>query len=94
MIQDELSAIQAEISRRFDSASHWVGSVYVSVSGESAWEGLVEVFDLFGHSTATRCYGWLQSGRESPHRFVLMLREGAITSPEQAVQTFLDGGTR
>jgi hypothetical protein len=56
--------------------------------GQTAWRGVVEVFDLTGHPKAKRCYGW--SHREGPQdtgeRFVTVLEIPPVTSPETAVK--------
>ena len=55
--------------------------------GQTAWEGIVEVFDLEGHPTATRCYAWSHAleGTEI-RRYVAVLHHGPIDSPENAVR--------
>ena len=56
--------------------------------GKTAWEGIVKVFELHGHPTATRCYAWSHAveGSGAKRRFVVVLREGKIDSPLAAVQ--------
>ncbi len=55
--------------------------------GEAVWDGTVEVFDLEGHPTATRCYAWSHAvdGSEK-RRYVAVLHEGPVDSPEAAVR--------
>ena len=50
-------------------------------AGKSVWEGEVLVFDLTGHSTATRCYAWEVDGEVTA-----VLAEGPVDSPEAAVR--------
>jgi hypothetical protein len=55
--------------------------------GQSVWEGLVLVFDLDGHSTATRAYAWSSTieGSEK-RRYYADLGIGAIKTPLDAVR--------
>lgn len=59
--------------------STWIESVSVkeTFEGQIVWEGTVEVFDLDGHLTATRCYAWSHAVDGSERRrFVAVLHEG------------------
>src|ERR1700719_2656482 len=55
--------------------------------GKTVWEGVVQVFDLAGHPTATRAYAWssLIEG-STKRRFFAVLHAGRITSPLEAVR--------
>jgi hypothetical protein len=55
--------------------------------GDPVWEGVVHVFDLEGHPTATRAYAWSSpiEGSEK-RRFFAVLHLGAIKSPVDAVR--------
>jgi len=58
--------------------------------GKTVWEGIVEVFDLHNHPSATRVYAWAQDtgNPERPVRHVTVLHIPPITSavlePEEA----------
>ena len=69
--------------------STWLESVPVTEAfeGQTVWEGVVQVFDLHGHPTATRAYAWSHAidGSER-RRFVAVLHEGPLDSPRKAVQ--------
>ncbi len=67
----------------------WVESVLVKeiFHGEIVWEGTVQVFDLSGHLTATRCDAWSYLLDETGKRkFVAVLHEGVVDSPRAAVR--------
>jgi hypothetical protein len=51
------------------------------------WEGVVHIFDLKGHPTATRAYAWswLIKGHNT-RRFFAVLHMGRIKSPVDAVR--------
>lgn len=69
--------------------STWVESVPVKevFEGETAWEGVVQVFDLAGHPTATRCYAWSHSlDNSKKRRFFAVLHQGPVDSPQKAVK--------
>src|SRR3954468_5438169 len=55
--------------------------------GKTVWEGVVHVFDLAGHPTATRAYAWLfpAEGSDKP-RYVAVLHTDRINSPLEAVR--------
>jgi hypothetical protein len=55
--------------------------------GQPVWEGVVHVFDLNGHPTATCAYAWSSPIEGSDkRRFFAVLRLGAIKSPLDAVR--------
>jgi len=84
---DALQRIIAEIHGC--SSEHW-DSVHVrEVLGETViWEGAVEIFYLFGHPRARRCFAWVsdraQLGR--PVRFFAILDSTLIHTAEDAVK--------
>jgi hypothetical protein len=55
--------------------------------GKTVWEGVVHVFDLTGHPTATRAYAWSSPIEGSDkRRFFAVLHQGPIRSPLEAVR--------
>lgn len=56
--------------------------------GKTVWEGTVEVFDLVGHSAASRIYAWTHKTDDptKPKRHVTVLHIPPITSPVAAVR--------
>jgi hypothetical protein len=56
--------------------------------GKTIWEGVVEVFDLYGHPTADRVYAWSHDTDDpaNPKRHVTVLHGGKITSAIDAVR--------
>lgn len=53
----------------------------------TVWEGIVHVFDLKGHLTATRAYAWSSPIEGSDkRRFFAVLHQPPITSPAEAVR--------
>jgi hypothetical protein len=55
--------------------------------GKAVWEGVVHVFDLAGHPTATRAYAWSSSIEGSTkRRFFAVLHTERISSPLEAVR--------
>ena len=57
------------------------------MGSQTVWEGVVYVFDLAGHPTATRAYAWPfpAEGSDKP-RYVAVLHTDRINSPLKAVQ--------
>ena len=56
--------------------------------GKTVWEGIVEVFELRGHPTASRLYAWAHEtdNQDKPRRHVTVLHGHPITSPVLAVR--------
>ena len=55
--------------------------------GMTVWEGVVHVFDLDGHPTATRAYAWSSPIEGSTkRRFFAVLHTERINSPTEAVR--------
>lgn len=78
-----------EVIRRLHGAeaSH-VESVPIKemFQGKTVWEGVVEVFDLRGHPTASRAYAWAHKTEPQGTRQVAVLHISPITSPLLAVR--------
>jgi hypothetical protein len=80
-----------EVIRRLHGAdAAHVESVPVKETfrGKTVWEGVVEVFDLHGHPTASRVYAWTHDTDDpnKPRRHVTVLHSHPIESARQAVQ--------
>jgi hypothetical protein len=55
--------------------------------GKPVWEGVVHVFDLTGHPTATRTYAWSSPIEGSTkRRFFGVLHQLPVDSPQAAVR--------
>lgn len=55
--------------------------------GKPVWEGVVHVFELTGHPTATRAYAWSSPIEGSTkRRFFAVLHTDRINSPLEAVR--------
>ena len=78
------------IRRLHGVESSHVASVPIkeTFQGRTVWEGIVEVFDLIGHPSASRLYAWSHAtdDPESPWRHVTVLHSHPITSPLLAVR--------
>ena len=68
--------------------STWIESVpeKETFEGQTVWEGIVQVFELHGHPTVTRCYAWSHETDEGKRRFVAVLHQGPVGSPVAAVR--------
>lgn len=84
---DELRAV---IKRLHGVDSTHVESVPIkeTYKGQTVWEGVVEVFELIGHPTATRLYAWAHEtdDPEHPRRHVTVLHCHPIQSARDAVR--------
>ncbi|MBM4397442.1 MAG: hypothetical protein FJ087_17365 [Deltaproteobacteria bacterium] len=85
----ETNALQDAIRNLHGCDSTWVESVPVreTFKGRVVWEGAVEVIDLHGHDSATRCYAWLHPVGDSGRRkLYAVLHVPPVDSPIKAVR--------
>ena len=76
-----------EDMHRCTATLSYVEPVSEEFSGKPVWEGLVHVFDLSGHPTATRAYAWSSPIEGSNKRRIFaVLHQPPITSPLAAVR--------
>jgi hypothetical protein len=82
--------LRAVIGKLHGCDSKHVESVPVHevFQGQTAWQGVVEVFDLFGHPKAKRCYAWshLDGDKDEKTNFVTVLEIPPVDSPQTAVK--------
>jgi 8-oxo-dGTP diphosphatase len=73
-------------------AIHGCDSTWVESAAVNDWPVAVEIFDLHGHPTATRCYAWSRTevDPEKPRR-VAVLHHGLVDSPQTAVNSVISG---
>lgn len=89
MPEVNIESLQQAIRDLHGCESTWVKTVHVkeTFQEQTVWEGTVEVFDLRGHPTATRCYAWSHAVEGSEkRRFVAVLHQGVVDSPQAAVR--------
>lgn len=84
------AALRDAISRLHGCESSYAESmpVHEEFEGQVVWDGIVHVFDLQGHPTATRAYAWAHATLDEParQRFVAVLHQGPVDSPLAAVR--------
>lgn len=88
MSEASIAALQKAIRDLHGCASAWIEAVPVKevFQGQAVWEGTVQVFELHGHPTANRCYAWSHATKGQRRRFVAVLHQGPVDSPEEAVR--------
>jgi hypothetical protein len=83
------SKLAAAIESQHGGAATLAQSVPVkeTYAGAVVWEGVVHVFDLKGHPTASRAYAWSSPIEGSDkRRFFAVLHQGPVKSPVDAVR--------
>ena len=76
---ERLHACQATLRR--------TSAVVERLKGHITWAGIVQVFHLTGHPTATICYAWSSAIENSDRRrFYAVLRVPPIKTPLDAVR--------
>ena len=89
MVVVELAELRKAVERLHGGGARLVQSVAVSESfdGKSVWDGVVHIFELNGHPTASRAYAWSSPIEGSSERqFFAVLNIPPITSPVEAVR--------
>jgi hypothetical protein len=93
-----LQELREAIKHMHGAEATHVESVAVkeTFQGKTVWEGVVEVFDLVGHSTATRAYAWTHQTDDpnKPKRHVAVLHLPPVVSPQTAVRAAIIQGFR
>jgi hypothetical protein len=59
-------------------------TVHEKFQGQTAWQGVVEVFELDGHPRATFAYAWSYKADDGTTRYVEVLGVSPINSPADA----------
>jgi|ERR1041385_346960 hypothetical protein len=66
-----------------------VSQAFVSFHKDTAWQGDVAVFEVYGHPTARRAYAWSYTTEYEKTRYVVVLEIPPVSSPETAVQAVI-----
>lgn len=85
----EVGQLRKAVERLHGGTATLAQSVPVreTFDGKTVWEGVVHVFDLAGHPSATRAYAWSSPIEESTkRRFFAVLHTDRINSPLEAVR--------
>lgn len=88
-MSDSDAELRRAVERQHDCKARLVQSVPVKEThgSETVWEGVVHVFDLTGHPTASRAYAWYSPIEGSAkRRFFAVLHAGPVKSPLDAVR--------
>jgi hypothetical protein len=83
--EDYLARLQTVIMRLHNCGAIWCESVPIKemFNGKTLWDGDVEVFDLFNHPRAKRCYGW---SYDEPEKFITVLELPPVADAQSAVR--------
>jgi hypothetical protein len=90
-MMDEIEAnqLKATIEQMHGGSALLAQSLPVreTFDGKFVWEGVVHVFDLTGHPTATRAYAWSSPiAGSTKRRFFAVLHQPPVDSPQAAVR--------
>lgn len=88
--KEQIGALKEAVQNLHACKASWVESVPIkeTFQGQTAWEGIVQVFDISGHPSATRCYAWsyVTDEKTGKRRFFALLHQGPVDSPQAAVR--------
>jgi hypothetical protein len=96
-MEENAAALRRAIESQHGGAATLAQSVPVQEThaGAVVWEGVVHVFDLKGHPTASRAYAWSSPIEGSDkRRFFAVLHQGPVKSPLDAVRAAVVAETR
>ena len=87
MSPKEITELKDAIRAMHGCESLHVESVPVKeiLDGDTAWEGIVEVFELVGHPEAQRCYAWSYKDGDQ-NKIEAVLGISPVNSPLSAVK--------
>ncbi len=87
MQEVDLEALRESVEGLHNAKAKWIKAVPVkeTFQGKTIGEDTVQVLDLIGHPTATRCYAWSHVTKGQKRRFVAVLHQGPVDSPQKAV---------
>jgi hypothetical protein len=86
---DDSPQLREAVERMHGGTATLAQSVPVreTFEGKPVWEGVVHIFDLTGHPTASRAYAWSPPIEGSTkRRFVAVLHQPPVDSPQAAVR--------
>jgi hypothetical protein len=89
MAEVEADQLKQAVEQMHGGSAQLAQSVPVreTFEGKPVWEGVVHVFDLAWHPTATRAYAWSSPIEGSTRRrFVAVLHQPPVDSPQAAVR--------
>ena len=90
MVEVEVDQLQKAIEGLHRCSARLAQSVPIKQThkGAAVWEGVVHVFELEGHPTASSAYAWSSPIEETTdkRRFFAVLHQPPITSPSAAVR--------
>jgi hypothetical protein len=89
MISKNEDELKRAVENMHHCSAHLVQSVPIREKFERkvVWDGVIHVFDLIGHPTATRAYAWSSPIEGSDkRRFFAVLHQPPVTSPLEAVR--------
>jgi hypothetical protein len=86
-VSQRIAKLKDAVETMHKCKAQHVGSkpVIETFSGEIAWDGVVEIFDLEGHPKTTRCYAWSFSEDNEP-QYTTAPQIPPVDSPESAVK--------
>jgi hypothetical protein len=90
-----IAKLREAIQETENCGSRYAGTVRVTerFQDETAWDGLVEIFDLIDHPKAQVCYAWGYEER-GELRSTIVLRLPPVDSPQTAVKVAIAAKAR
>lgn len=88
MSETSVDTLRDAIRELHGCESTWVAAVLVleQHEGRDVWRGTVEVFDLVGHTSASRCYAWSHATQGGRRKFYAVLHAPPVDSATAAVR--------
>jgi hypothetical protein len=88
-LKDQIPDLQRAVEHMHACQATFLEKAVVNelFQGKPVWQGIVHIFEISGHPTATRCYAWSSPiGEGEKRRFFAVLDIPPITSAQDAVR--------
>jgi hypothetical protein len=94
---ESIPELQDAIKKMHGCSTVFVDTVHVHEkrpnTGETFWQGDVQVFDVIDHPKAKRAYAWSFLNEDSgKRRYIAVLGDGPVVSAVTAVQAYIVAG--
>ena len=89
---EDVRRLQTVIQQRYGCQSKHVATIPSTeqCNGKILWQGEVQIFNLQGHGTAQRCYGWTSRHNDGKEDYVVR-QVPPVDSPRSAVRACIGG---
>ena len=88
-VQDDREQLKQSVEKTHGCSARWLRAEPVNeqFQNKAVWQGVVHLFEISGHASATRAYAWSSPIEGSTkRRFFAVLEVPPVTNPVEAVR--------